>query len=111
MPSSADWITSSGAAEINVERELVSVEVRQQFQQQRNIGFQPDAFAHLDEVLAAHAAEFRIVQQKVRELAALLYQVDVRQSGDTLAETRNTQKVAQNVPRIVKAERLIEVAE
>jgi hypothetical protein len=62
-------------------------------------------------MLPAHAAKLRIVQQKVRKLTALLYQVDIRESGDALAEARNAQEVAQYVPRIVETKCLIEIAE
>jgi hypothetical protein len=90
---------------------MMSVEVRQELRQQGNVGFQADPLANLDEVFSADPAELRIVQQKIRELTALLHQVDIRQSVYALAEARNAQKIAQHVPRIVETERLVEVAE
>jgi hypothetical protein len=51
------------------------------------------------------------VQQKIRQFAALLYQVNLGKPGDALAEIGNTHHVSQYVTGIVKAECLIEIAD
>jgi hypothetical protein len=47
----------------------------------------------LDQVLPAHATELRIVAKQVRELGALLDQVDPGQAGDLMLKVRHS-KVA-----------------
>ena len=48
MPSSADWITSTGAAK-NVEIEVIALDaVVENFIEQADIGFEADFFSHLD---------------------------------------------------------------
>src|SRR5260370_23618165 len=44
---------------------LVAVDVVEQFHQARDIGFQADALAHFDEVLAAYFAVFRVERNRV----------------------------------------------
>ena len=78
--------------------------------EQIDVRLQPDATADLHEVLAPHAAVLGIVQQQIRQLAALLHQVEARQTGDLLDEARRPEQLAQDDTRIVEAQRLIEIA-
>ena len=70
---------------------------------------QPDAAARLDQVLAAHAAELRVVPDQVGQLAALLDEVAGREARDLLFEARHAEQLAQHDARIVEAERLVEI--
>ena len=95
----------------HVTGKLVAVDVVEQFHQARDVGFQADALAHFDEVLAAHFAVLGVVQQKVSQFAALLHQMDVGKAGDALAEIGNAHHIGQYVTGIVKAERLVKIAD
>src|SRR5439155_8582108 len=66
--------------------------------------------ARLDQMLAAHAPELRIVAKQVRELGALLDEVDAGESRDLLPEARGTDQLAQNDSRVVEAQGLVEIA-
>src|SRR5437764_15004340 len=57
-----------------------------------------------------HASVLRIVQQQMGELGPLLHQMNPGQSRDTLLESGEAEQVAQDDPRIVEAEGLVEVA-
>jgi hypothetical protein len=61
-------------------------------------------------MLAAHAPELGIVAKEVRELGALLHQVDVRETGHLLSEVRHADQLAEDEPGVVEAQRLIEIA-
>jgi hypothetical protein len=61
-------------------------------------------------VLFPYLAELGIVQQQIREFASLLNEMNVRESGDPVLKSSHAQNVAENIARIVKAERLVEVA-
>src|SRR5262249_31948324 len=71
----------------DVEVELVAFgKSFQSFRKQLNVVLQADLLSCLDQVMAPHTAEFRIMQDQVRELSALLYQVDLGQSPDFVME-------------------------
>src|SRR5258708_7648124 len=72
--------------------------------------FQPDTLAGRYQIVSPHTAEFRIVQNQVAKLGALLHQVHLRQSGHFVVEAMKADEFAQHDPRVVKAERLVEVA-
>ena len=111
MPFSADWMTSSGAAEMTKNsKPYPSMPVGEAFGEQVDVRLQPDATAHLHEVLAPHAAVLGIVQQEIRQLATLLHQVEARQTGDLIDEARRPEQFAQDNTRIIEAQRLIEIA-
>src|SRR5205807_5425622 len=55
-------------------------------------------------------AVFATVQQQVPELSARLHQVDARQPGALLAKAGNAEQLAQDDPRVVEAQGLVEVA-
>ena len=88
----------------------MAVDIVEQFHQARNVGLQADAFAHFDQVLLAYLAIFGIVQEKVRQFAALLHQVDIGKTCDAMAEIGNAHHLGQYVAGIVKAQRLVEIA-
>jgi hypothetical protein len=81
--------------------------------EQFNVFFQANSLAHLVEMLFAHLLpEFGIMQQQVRQLRSLLYQV---QLGHALRFSfkfrgRNAHQFAQYIPGIVERQGLIEVA-
>jgi len=80
--------------------------------QQLYVLFEADAFADLDEVLTAYArAEFRIVQQQIRELRSLLHQVQLGHSRRFPLKLGgwNTYQFAQYVTRIIEGQRLVEI--
>ena len=81
MPSSADWITSCGAAEMTKnENRWPSMPRSQEIDERGDVAPQPDAPAGLLEVLATHAAELRVVTNQIGQLPALLDQVAPRQA-------------------------------
>src|SRR5437660_9477760 len=93
-----------------IEREAIAVNpVLEESRQLSDVLLEADSFAHLDQMLLADAAVFRIVQEQVRQFATLLYQVDVRQSRDLVTEPRVTKKLTQNDSCIVEAQGLIKV--
>src|SRR5712671_1785623 len=71
--------------------------------------FQANALAGLDQIVAPHPAELRIVQNQVAELRSLLHEVHLRQSGHFVVEAMKADEFAQHDPGVVKAERLVEV--
>ena len=81
----------------------------QELDQRRNVVAQPDPPAGLHQMLAAHAAEFRVVTNQVGQLAPLLHQVAAGQAIDLLLEPRRAQNLAEDETGIVETERLIEV--
>ncbi len=94
----------------HVEREMVAVDIVEQFRQHSDVGLQAHALADFNEVLAANLAELGIVQQQVGEFPALLYQVNLRQAGDPGVEILHADHARQNVAGIVKTEGLVEIA-
>src|SRR5207249_12161292 len=70
---------------------------------------QSHLLACLDQMLAAYAPELGIVAKEIRELGALLDQVNVRKTGDLLAKVRHADQLAETEPGIVEAQRLAEV--
>ena len=89
----------------------MAVHTIEQFHQSRDIGLQADPFAYFDEVLPPYFPVFGVVQQKVRQLSALLHQMDLGKTGHAVAEIGNAHHVCQYVTGIVKAQRLIEIAD
>jgi hypothetical protein len=78
---------------------------------QPDILFQPDSFADLDEVFFAHAPVFGVVQKQICQLTTLLDQVDVGQTANPVVEPGDSQQFAQNYAGVVKAQRLVEIAD
>src|SRR2546425_12624617 len=94
----------------DVEREAMAVEAAVQYlDEPPNILLQANSLSRTDQMLSTNATEFGIVPQQVGQLGALLYKVDVRQTGDLLHEARGTNDLAQDDPGIVEAQRLVEV--
>ena len=56
-----------------------------------------------------HAPEFRIVQNQVGKLRALLHKVDLRQPLYPVVEIVDADQFGKDHARIVEAERLVEV--
>ena len=90
---------------------MISVKVLNELREQPDILFQADPLADFDEMLAADTPEFGVVQQQIGQLSTLLHHVDAGQAGDALLESGETEKIAQNDPRVVEAQCLIEVAD
>ena len=94
----------------HVEEEPVPVDpVEEQLGEQPDVVLETNPLAHLDEMLPAHAAVFGIVQQQVRELSALLHQVDAGEPGDLLVEGRGAEQLAQDGAGVLEAQRLVKV--
>src|SRR5205823_3131705 len=70
---------------------------------------QADAFAGFREVLAAHTAEIRVVENEIAELRALLHKVHLREAVDLVAEAVETDELAKNHARVIEAERLVKI--
>ena len=64
----------------------------------------------LDQMLAAYAPELGIVAQEVRELGALLHEVNVREAGNLFSKVRYADQLAEDEPGVIEAQRLVEVA-
>lgn len=71
---------------------------------------QTNSPAGLYEVLAAHAAKIRIMENQIAELGTLLNEVDVRKALDLVVKAVKTNELAQHDSRIVETQRLIEIA-
>src|SRR5580700_2601148 len=86
--------------------------VRQEFVQRIDIWLEPHPLARFVQMLLAHLAEFRIVQQQVRQFASLLHEVQFRHSRNLalVLARRNSQQLAENKSGVIKAQRLVEVA-
>ena len=78
--------------------------------QQRDVPLEPYAPAGLLQVLATHAAQRGVVQDQVGQLTPLLHQVDAGQAGDLLREAVDAEDLAEDVPGVVEAQGLVEVA-
>ena len=76
----------------------------------RDVVLQADAFSGFDEVLTSHLAEIRIVENEIAELRALLDEVHLRQALHLVVEAVKADELAENDARVVKAERLVEIA-
>ncbi len=70
---------------------------------------QADATAHLFQVLLSNPPVFRIVEQKIGELGALIHQMHGREPRALFLEPADAEHLAQEEAGIVEAERLIEV--
>jgi hypothetical protein len=64
----------------------------------------------LHEVLAAHPAKIRIMENQIAELRTLLNEVNVRKALDLVVKVVKTNELTQHDSRIVETERLIEIA-
>ena len=82
----------------------------QELGQQIDVLLEAHALAGFDEVLTAHAAEFRVVAEQVGQLRTLLDQVDGGQAPDLFIKSAQAEHLAQDDAGIVKAQRLVEVA-
>src|SRR6266480_747884 len=95
----------------HVEMEFVAFdEIIERARKEPDVVLQADAFAGFREVLAAHAAEIRVVENEIAELRALLHEVHLREAVDLVAESVETDELAKNHARVVEAERLVKIA-
>ncbi len=60
-------------------------------------------------MIAADAAEIRVVENQIAKLRALLDEVHLRQSLDLVVEPMKTDELAQHDSRVVEAERLVKI--
>src|ERR1700733_4029211 len=81
----------------------------QEIHQRRNGALEPHAPPGFEQVLAANAAEFRIVPNQIGQLATLLNQIGTSESGNALLKSGYSEQFAQDHSRIFKAQRLIKV--
>src|SRR5258705_12600540 len=111
MPSSADSDHRPGRGRDDIEREVILVGAGLERRHEAlDVLLQSHLLACLDQMLAAYAPKLGIVAKEIRELGALLDQVNVRKTGDLLAKVRHADQLAENEPGIVEAQRLVEVA-
>src|SRR5689334_407875 len=75
-----------------------------------HVVLQADALAGLDEMLAPDAAKIRVMQYEIAQLGALLDEIDLGQAFDLVVKPVKTDEFAQNDPRVVEAECLVEIA-
>ena len=71
---------------------------------------QTNSLAGLDEVLEAHAAKIRIMENQVAELRTLLNEIDVGKTLDLVVKAMKANELAQHDSRIVETEGLIKIA-
>src|SRR5580704_18444356 len=60
-------------------------------------------------MLAPYAAKVRVMTDEIGELSALLHEIAACQSVHLLLETAHAEQLAQHVPRVVEAQRLIKI--
>ena len=102
---------SWGAAEITLKLNLCpSPRLSRNSCEQRDVVLQANSPAGLHEVLAAHAAKIRIMENQIAQLRTLLNEVDVRKAPDLVVKAVKTNELTQHDSRIVKTEPLIEIA-
>ena len=113
MPSSADWITSTGRCGEHIEIEVIAIHsVLENLVEQFDIFFQADVLADFVQMLFAHLlAKLGIVQKQIGQLRALLHQVQLGHALRLAFEfrSRNAHQFAQHIPGIVEGQGLIEV--
>ena len=94
----------------DVEMEFVTLrQIVEGAREKRDVVLQADALAGLNEMVAADAAEIRVVENEVAKLRALLDEVHLRQAFDLVVEPVKTDELAQHDSRIVEAERLVKI--
>jgi len=100
-----------GGGRDHVEREAVALDpLLQQAYEQLDVLLEADALPDLHQVLAPHAAVIRVVPQQIRELPALLDEVGAREACDLFTKPGDSHDLAEDDPRIVEAQRLVEIA-
>ena len=66
---------------------------REDLEERVDVLLQPDALAHLGEVLLPHAPVLRVVQEQVGQLPALLHEVGAREPVDLVLEPRPAEQL------------------
>ena len=84
--------------------------LREHAAEQLDIPLEADAAADFQQIVAGNAAKIGIVREQIGQLGTLLNEIELRQRGDALPETRDPQHLAQDVARVVEAQCLIEIA-
>jgi hypothetical protein len=79
-----------------VKRKVKILDAVQQLHQQADIVFQPYAFADLDQMIPADAAEVRIVTQQIGEFSPLLHQPRFSEPGDPLGKALDAEHLGQH---------------
>jgi hypothetical protein len=77
--------------------------------QGRDRVLQPDAAAGLLQMLAAHTSEFRIMADQVGEFTALLNEMAAGETGHSLLESLDAEKLGEHHARILEAQGLVEI--
>jgi hypothetical protein len=93
-----------------MEEEAIAVDaVVKEFDEFVYVALQAYIFTCGDKVLPAHGAEFRVVPQEIGELSALLHEVRLGETTDSVLKPGDAQHFAQDDTRVVVAESLVEV--
>ncbi len=88
MPSRADCDHRSRRGRDDVEREAMLVGAGvEALDEALDVLLQSHLLPRLDQMLPADAPELRIVAEEVRELCSLLYEVNLREARDLLAQS------------------------
>src|SRR5262249_24611144 len=98
----------------HIKIKMIAVDpVLQNLVQLLNVFFQANDLAHLIKMLLAYtAAKFRVVQQQVGQLGALLDQIKLGHALGLALKLfgRNTNQLAEHIAGVVKGQCLVEVA-
>ncbi len=82
----------------------------QSLREQLYVVLQTNQFASFDQMFAPNAAKFRIMQNQVRELRALLHQIDLRQTANLVVKALYADQFGKHHAGIVETKRLVKIA-
>ena len=96
-----DDLARSGGNDVKGEPEALDA-VREEIDELRNVVFQTDAAAGLDQVFAPDAAKLRIVPDQIGELSALVDEITAPQSFDFGVERGTPSRSPSTMPESLK---------
>src|SRR5258708_27932791 len=95
----------------HMEIRFISVrESVQSLREQLYVMLQTNQFAGFNQMFAPNAAKFRIMQNQVGKLRALLHQVDLRQTANLVVKALYADQFGKHYSRIIETERLVKIA-
>jgi len=94
----------------HVEVEAVAVDpLREHPGEKLYVPFEPNLAADLEEISTSDSGVLRVIREQVRQLGALLHEIEIGECRHFLTKARDPQHLAQHDAGVVKAQRLIEV--
>ena len=94
----------------HVEVEAVAIDpLREHPREELDVALEPDLAPDLEEIIPSDSRVLRIVREQVRQLRALLHEIEIGERRDFLTKARDPQHLAQHDAGVVKAQCLIEV--